>query len=78
LEAARFNQKRDSWLNRCSVEKGFDGFNGCFEVFREPPVPVDPGEEALDHPSAGDNSEADLIAKSLLNLALAHFWCRQR
>jgi hypothetical protein len=31
------------------------------EVFGQAAVAVDPGEEALDHPAAGQNLEADLI-----------------
>ena len=44
-----------------SVEEGRGRGDGSFEVFCEPPVSIDPGEEALDDPAPGLNRKADLI-----------------
>ncbi len=44
------------------------GGDGGFEVFGEPSVTVDPGEEALDHPSPWQDLEADLVSDLLDHL----------
>jgi hypothetical protein len=43
------------------VEEGIGGGDGGLEVLGEAAVASDPSEEALDHPAAGMNDEADLI-----------------
>ena len=51
----------DDEHGRGGVEEGGGGFDGGFEVLCEASVAVDPGKEALDHPSAGQDDEPDLI-----------------
>jgi hypothetical protein len=43
------------------VEQHFDALDRGLEVFGQAPVAVDPGKEALDHPSSGNDSNADLV-----------------
>ena len=42
------------------VEEGSGGVDRAFEVLGEASAAIDPGEEALDHPAAGLDGEADL------------------
>ena len=46
---------------RSGVKEGFCGNNAGFEVLGEAPIAANPGEEALYHPTAGMDGEADLI-----------------
>ena len=42
-------------------EPGGGAGNGGLEILCQPPVAIDPGEEAFDHPASGDDGEADLV-----------------
>jgi len=44
----------------CVEERG-GGSDRCLEILGEPAVSIDPGEEPLDHPSARQHLEANLI-----------------
>jgi hypothetical protein len=50
------------------VEEGLGGGDGGLEVLRQASVSVDPCEEALDHPAAWQDLEADLIGDLLDDL----------
>ena len=43
------------------VKEGPGGVDAGLEIFGKPSVAADPGKEPLDHPSARQNSKADLI-----------------
>ncbi len=43
------------------MEQRFDALDRGLEVFGQAPVAVDPGKEALDHPSSGNDGNADLV-----------------
>ena len=47
------------------VEEGGRRSDGGLEILGEPSIAVDPGEEALDHPAARQDDEADLIGEFL-------------
>jgi hypothetical protein len=46
-----------------SLEECLDRGEGGLEVLRHPPVPTDPREQPLDHPSAGLDRDADLPSR---------------
>ena len=43
------------------MQEGFSRGDGRLEVLREPEVPVEPGEQAFDHPAPRMHGEADLL-----------------
>ena len=58
---ASLAMRRDEQHDGSGVKEGPGGVDAGLEIFGKPSVAADPGEEALDHPSARQNSKADLI-----------------
>ena len=57
----------DEQLHRGDIDPGLGAGNGCFEVFGEATVTIEPGEGAFD-PAARQNLEADSVGHALDDL----------